>query len=202
MSQKKGCIPWNKGLTKEKDSRVKSSFRKIYFSDQEKKDIISLYRDQWLSPTEIGNRIGCSSHPIVDFLNSLNLRKSISEYRKKIAQQKKERVYKYIYNNTVLEIVDGYVNKKTKKLHNIARIQTKCNDCKKNFVITFNGYKSKLKHNNNIIYCNKCSHRRSWLKYDKFVKTSSQQKVICNMVGATLNYKINGIELANTNTEK
>jgi very-short-patch-repair endonuclease len=190
MPQKKGCIPWNKGLTREKDSRIKSSIRKIYFSDHEKDKIIFLY-SKGLSPTEVGNKFGCSSHPIVDFLNSINLIRNLSEWRIKTAQQQKERIYQYSYNNISLKIIDGFINKKTKKLHSVAKIQTECNNCKKSFIITFNGYKSKLKHNNNIIYCNSCSRLLAWLRHDRRVKTSSQQKIICDMIGATLNYKIN-----------
>lgn len=194
MPNKKGYIPWNKGLTKETDSRVISSAKKIYFSDEDKKKIISLYIDGH-SAAYIGEIMGCSSHPIGDYLVSVNLRRNYSEVRKIVSSRKRKRICEYVYDGKVLKVIDGYVDIESGKLHKKSKLQVECVLCNKVFEIKFSGYKSKLKHNNNVIYCNSCSHYMSWMKHDQNIKTSSQQKSICDMIGGELNYKISGLHV-------
>lgn len=190
MPQYKGCIPWNKGLTRNLDSRIKSNRKKI-FSDQEKQQIIQLYQNK-ISPTKIGKFFNCSIRPIKSYLDSVGVKTSISEWRLHQITNNRIQVNNYNYDKINLKIIDGFINRKTNKLNTDAILELTCSDCQKEFQTTFNGYKSKLKYNKNIL-CNKCSHKVKFLKHNKKVKSSKQQRKICRLINAKLNFKISGI---------
>jgi very-short-patch-repair endonuclease len=181
-------VPWNKGLTKKDNSKLASS-KKILFSCEQKEEIKKLYLEG-LSTSEIGKKFGCSSHPIADFLDEIKIRRNISEARVREAAKKLKRIYEYTYQGVRLKVIDGHLNLSTNQITTCSKLELTCIDCKKVFIRTFNGYRSSLCYNDNDVVCRKCARKRSSLKYDRNVKTSSQQKNICDMLGATLNHKI------------
>lgn len=192
MPQKKGCIPWNKGLTVKTDSRIEKSSRKICFSEKQQEEIKSLYLEGFTTK-EIGKAMGCSAHPVSDFLKVNNLRRNISEARKIEARKNKTKINQYVYKGITLDVVDGYLNNFTGEITTESKIKYKCKDCGNFFIRSFNCFRSSFFYNGGDVVCTHCSSKRKWLKYDWRVRTSFQQKTICDMVGATLNHKINSI---------
>jgi very-short-patch-repair endonuclease len=192
MPQKKGCMPWNKGLTEKTDPRIKKSSRKINFTDAQKEEIKDRYI-KGFSVVEIGKSIGCSSHPIVDFLTGNGLRRNYSESRKIAAVKNIKKIEQYVFDGITFKVVDGYLNLLTGEITTESKIELTCKDCGKIFIRSVNCFKSSRFYNNGDIICVHCSHKRKFLKYDRRVKTSFQQKIICEMIGATLNHKINEI---------
>ena len=70
---KKGMIPWNKGLTKETDERVREYGKKGSTANLNEINIIELYTQDKLSAYEIAKKFKCSTSPIYRVLGENNI---------------------------------------------------------------------------------------------------------------------------------
>lgn len=192
MPQKKNCIPWNKGLSSKNDPRIKWGVRKYILTDEIKETIIKLY-SEYNTIKQISHQLSIGEHCIVSFLNSSGIRRSCSEARKIIAQQKKQIIQNSYYQNNDIElfVVSGYIHNGALGERSILLL--KCEKCYEEFKRDYFGYKSGIKHSKQIL-CRNCALIKSRENKDgRSIKKSIQQQQIHSILGGEINYKISGI---------
>ena len=74
MTFKKGYTPWNKGLTKETNERVKKSVEKRKLNLDEK-EIIKLYQEKKFNCSQIAKKFNCSRAHILNILKRNNIKR-------------------------------------------------------------------------------------------------------------------------------